>query len=122
MPNNLMEYVGNQIGGNPKPRKGCSIVTRPPRRCEDPYSSQIIRPAFLDAVYVNWGSSCLAADWGTNRLTPLSGSVWRRTVEGVDYGHFKRRSLSRFSPGLCQSSTRFGQSQLPRSPRVPEGY
>lgn len=32
------------------------------------------RAAFLYGTYANWGSSCLAAGWGTSRLTPLSGA------------------------------------------------
>src|SRR5258708_4798366 len=39
-----------------------------------PLQAKLTRIAFLYATYVNWGSSCLAAAWGTNRLTPLSGS------------------------------------------------
>jgi hydroxylaminobenzene mutase len=43
------------------------------------------RYAFLYGTYANWGSSCLAAAWGTSRLTPLSGSgfssaPWKETV------------------------------------------
>ena len=39
-----------------------------------PLQAKLTRGAFLYAAYVNWGTSCLAAAWGTNRLTPLSGS------------------------------------------------
>ena len=30
--------------------------------------------AFLFGTYANWGTACLAAAWGTSRLTPLSGA------------------------------------------------
>ena len=50
-----------------------------------PLQAKLTRGAFLYATYVNWGTSCLAAGWGTNRLTPLSGSgygaaPWQESV------------------------------------------
>ena len=50
-----------------------------------PLQAKLIRGAFLYATYANWGASCLAAAWGTNRLTPLSGAgygaaPWKETV------------------------------------------
>lgn len=39
-----------------------------------PLQARLTRGAFIYATYVNWGGSCLAAAWGTNRLTPLSGA------------------------------------------------
>ena len=50
-----------------------------------PLQAKLTRGAFLYATYVNWGTSCLAASWGTNRLTPLSGSgygaaPWQESV------------------------------------------
>ena len=50
-----------------------------------PRQARVTRGAFLYATYVNWGSSCLAAAWGTNRLTPLSGAgygaaPWQESV------------------------------------------
>ena len=50
-----------------------------------PLQAKLTRGAFLCAAYVNWGTSCLAAAWGTNRLTPLSGSgygaaPWQESV------------------------------------------
>ena len=50
-----------------------------------PLQATITRGAFLYATYVNWGTSCLAAAWGTNRLTPLSGGAygaapWKESV------------------------------------------
>src|SRR5512136_3037463 len=35
-----------------------------------PLQARLTRGAFLYATYANWGTSCLAAAWGTNRLTP----------------------------------------------------
>lgn len=40
---------------------------------------------FLFATYINWGSGCLAAAWGTSRLTPLSAAghsaaPWKETL------------------------------------------
>lgn len=50
-----------------------------------PARQALIRRLFLYAAYVNWAGSCLAAAWGTSRLTPLSaegfGSVpWKETL------------------------------------------
>jgi hydroxylaminobenzene mutase len=39
-----------------------------------PVQASLTRGAFLYGAYANWGSSCLAAAWGTSRLTPLSGA------------------------------------------------
>ena len=39
-----------------------------------PVQARLTRGVFLYATYANWGSSCLAAAWGTSRLTPLSGA------------------------------------------------
>jgi (hydroxyamino)benzene mutase len=39
-----------------------------------PMQARLTRGAFLYATFVNWGSSCLAAVWGTNRLTPVGGA------------------------------------------------
>src|SRR5512143_58307 len=50
-----------------------------------PLQARLTRGAFLYATYANWGSSCLAAAWGTNRLTPLSGAGYSAAAwkEGV---------------------------------------
>jgi hydroxylaminobenzene mutase len=47
--------------------------------------ARLTRGAFLYSAYASWGASCLAAAWGTSRLTPLSGAghsaaPWRETV------------------------------------------
>jgi (hydroxyamino)benzene mutase len=47
--------------------------------------ARITRVAALGAAYVNWGTGCLAAAWGTSRLTPLSGAgysaaAWQESV------------------------------------------
>lgn len=47
--------------------------------------ARFTRGAFLYATYVNWGTGCLAAAWGTSRMTPLSGAgyvaaPWQETV------------------------------------------
>ena len=39
-----------------------------------PLQARLTRAAFLYAAFANWGSSCLAAAWGTNRLTPVAGA------------------------------------------------
>ena len=39
-----------------------------------PMQAKLTRGAFLYGTYANWGTSCLAAAWGTSRLTPLSGA------------------------------------------------
>ncbi len=53
-----------------------------------PIQAKLTRGAFLYGAYVNWGASCLAAAWGTNRLTPLSGAgygaaPWKEAVVQV---------------------------------------
>jgi len=50
-----------------------------------PRQGRFVRGAFLYATFVNWGSSCLAAAWGTTRLTPISGAgfgaaPWQETL------------------------------------------
>lgn len=50
-----------------------------------PLQAKLTKGAFIYATYANWGGSCLAAAWGTNRLTPLSGAgygaaVWKESV------------------------------------------
>lgn len=50
-----------------------------------PVQAKLTRGAFLYATYVNWGSSILAAAWGTTRLTPLAAvgygaAPWQETV------------------------------------------
>ena len=50
-----------------------------------PLQAKLTRGAFLYATYVNWGTACLAAAWGTSRLTPLSGAgygaaPWKESV------------------------------------------
>ncbi len=37
-----------------------------------PGQSRLAKSAALFATYLNWATSCLAAAWGTSRLTPLS--------------------------------------------------
>ena len=39
-----------------------------------PIQARLTRGAFLYGAFVSWAASCLAAAWGTNRLTPLSGA------------------------------------------------
>ena len=39
-----------------------------------PRQAGFTRGAFLYGTYANWASSCLAAAWGTQRLTPLAGA------------------------------------------------
>ena len=53
-----------------------------------PVQAKLTRGAFLFGTYVNWGTSCLAAAWGTSRLTPQSGAgfsaaPWRESVVQV---------------------------------------
>jgi hydroxylaminobenzene mutase len=36
--------------------------------------AKVTRGLFLFGTYANWATGCLAAAWGTNRLTPLSGA------------------------------------------------
>ena len=50
-----------------------------------PAQSRLTRAAFLYSAYASWGTSCLAAAWGTSRLTPLSGAghsavPWKEAV------------------------------------------
>jgi hydroxylaminobenzene mutase len=39
-----------------------------------PVQARLTRAAFLYGAYASWGTSCLAAAWGTSRLTPLAGA------------------------------------------------
>jgi hydroxylaminobenzene mutase len=53
-----------------------------------PGQARFTRLAFLFATYANWGTGCLAAAWGTSRLTPLSGAgysaaAWKEAVVQV---------------------------------------
>jgi (hydroxyamino)benzene mutase len=53
-----------------------------------PLQTRLTRAAFLYGTYANWGTSCLAAAWGTSRLTPLSGAgysaaLWKEAVVEV---------------------------------------
>ena len=53
-----------------------------------PLQARLTRGAFLYGTYANWGTSCLAAAWGTSRLTPLSGAgysaaPWKEAVVEV---------------------------------------
>ena len=50
-----------------------------------PAQARLTRGAFLCGTYANWGTSCLAAAWGTSRLTPLAGAgfqaaAWQESV------------------------------------------
>ena len=50
-----------------------------------PAQTRLTRGAFLCGTYANWGTSCLAAAWGTSRLTPLAGAgygaaAWQESV------------------------------------------
>lgn len=36
--------------------------------------TKLTRAAFLFATFGNWATACLAAAWGTNHLTPMSGA------------------------------------------------
>jgi len=50
-----------------------------------PVQAKLTRAAFLYSAYASWGTSCLAAAWGTSRLTPLAGAghtaaSWQETV------------------------------------------
>lgn len=50
-----------------------------------PLQAKLTRGAFLYATFVNWGSSILAAAWGTSRLTPLAApgfgaAPWQESV------------------------------------------
>ncbi len=53
-----------------------------------PAQARLTRAAFLFGAYANWGAGCLAAAWGTSRLTPLSGAgytaaAWQEDVVQV---------------------------------------
>jgi len=53
-----------------------------------PVQARLTRGVFLFAAYGSWGASCLAAAWGTSRLTPLSGAgysaaAWKESVVQV---------------------------------------
>jgi hydroxylaminobenzene mutase len=53
-----------------------------------PVQARLTRGVFLFAAYGSWGASCLAAAWGTSRLTPLSGAgygaaAWKEGVVQV---------------------------------------
>jgi hydroxylaminobenzene mutase len=53
-----------------------------------PVQAKLTRIAFLCGTYANWATSCLAAAWGTSRLTPLSGAgysaaPWKEAVVQV---------------------------------------
>ena len=53
-----------------------------------PVQAKLTRIAFLYGTFANWGTSCLAAAWGTSRLTPLSGAgysaePWKEAVVQV---------------------------------------
>jgi (hydroxyamino)benzene mutase len=39
-----------------------------------PRQAGLTRGAFLYGTYGNWATSCLAAAWGTQRLTPIAGA------------------------------------------------
>ena len=39
-----------------------------------PGQAALARAAALGGAYANWATACLAAAWGTSRLTPLSGA------------------------------------------------
>ena len=47
--------------------------------------ARLTKGVSLCATYANWASSCLAAAWGTSRLTPLSSAgyaavAWKETL------------------------------------------
>lgn len=49
-----------------------------------PGQARLAKGALLGGAYANWASSCLAAAWGTSRLTPLSSAgyaavAWKET-------------------------------------------
>jgi len=53
-----------------------------------PVQARLTRGVFFFAAYGSWGASCLAAAWGTSRLTPLSGAgysaaAWKESVVQV---------------------------------------
>ena len=39
-----------------------------------PLQARLTRGAFLFGAYASWVTGCLAAAWGTSRMTPLSGA------------------------------------------------
>jgi hydroxylaminobenzene mutase len=50
-----------------------------------PLQARLTRAVVLYATYANWATGCLAAAWGTNRMTPLSGAgfgaaPWKETL------------------------------------------
>jgi hydroxylaminobenzene mutase len=53
-----------------------------------PTQGKLTTGLFLYGAYANWGATCLAAAWGTSRLTPLSGAghsaeAWQETLVQV---------------------------------------
>jgi (hydroxyamino)benzene mutase len=53
-----------------------------------PAQARWTRGAFLFNAFASWGTACLAAAWGTSRLTPLSGAgfnaaPWKESVVQV---------------------------------------
>jgi len=53
-----------------------------------PVQARLTRGTFLCGTFGNWGTSCLAAAWGTSRLTPLSGAgysaaAWKESMVQV---------------------------------------
>jgi hydroxylaminobenzene mutase len=53
-----------------------------------PALARLTRGLFLFGTYTNWGTSCLAAAWGTSRFTPMSGAgfsaaPWQEAVVQV---------------------------------------
>ena len=53
-----------------------------------PVQARLTRGVFIFGAYGSWGASCLAAAWGTSRLTPLSGAgysaaAWKESVVQV---------------------------------------
>jgi (hydroxyamino)benzene mutase len=50
-----------------------------------PLQAKLTRGAFLFGAYASWVTGCLAAAWGTSRMTPLSGAghaaaPWQESV------------------------------------------
>ena len=50
-----------------------------------PTPARLAQGLFLYGAYANWAVSCLAAAWGTSRLTPISGAgysaaAWQETL------------------------------------------
>jgi hypothetical protein len=50
-----------------------------------PLQAKLTRGLFLSGTYANWITACLAAAWGTSKLTPLSGAGYAAAAwkEGV---------------------------------------